>query len=567
MRSYSQTGRLSAGLVVALLAGCTPSQHAKQADQTAYAVIRQTQEFALGSPRPFDVTYQRWGRGAGGADTPIRIGKKTIPLGGKKVQKLTLDECLQVGFRNSRSFQEQKEVLYTSALALANTRRGWDFPVGVGALTGEASRAVVNRGGEVNAGESVNTASLTQRLVDGGAMTLGVGVNLASDLLGWRSSTVGSLLSANVTQPLLRGAWRGLAYEEQYRAERNFAFAVLTYERFTQEFGVDILTRYYGVLRQRDELENERTNIIRLKGTLALTKTLVAGGMGSPIEQDEAEQNLLDAQVRLEQSQQRYRDSLDQFKITLGLPMAAQMDVAYPEALTELNRVGPRPMAVDPNGAVAVALRTRPDVLRQAAGIRDAGRDLEIAADAFLPQLDVALGISAPSTGPRKFTRSQFHRHTRSAEVVFDYPLDQTDNRDAYRGAMIAREKARRDYEQFIDQLRLEIRQSYRALSQSRQSYEIRRRSVEIAKRRRKLAVLQQKEGEASTDDVLRAEEALRNAQNGVTEALISYTTTRLQFMTTLGLVWVDEKGRLHERTEPFRFDRIEKRYPYVFRH
>ena len=207
---------------------------------------------------------------------------------------------------------------------------------------------------------------------------------------------------------------------------------------------------------------------------------------------------------------------------------------------------------------------TRPDVLRQAASVRDAGRNVEIAADAFLPQLDVTLGVSAPGTDPREFARTQFHRHTREASVVFDYELDQTDNRDAYRGSLLARDRARRGWEEFLDELRLDIRQSYRSLLQSRSSYELELRNVEIAKRRRKLAVLQQKEGQASARDVLEAEDALRRAQNGVTNALISYTTTRLQFLTTLGLLGVDEKGQLHERPKPIQFDRIQKRYPYV---
>ena len=187
-----------------------------------------------------------------------------------------------------------------------------------------------------------------------------------------------------------------------------------------------------------------------------------------------------------------------------------------------------------------------------------------IAADRFLPQLDVTLGAAAASTAPRKFTRVQFHRHRREAAATFNYELDQTGHRDAYRNAMLARDKARRDWEEFVDQVRLDIRQSYRSLIQSQRSYELEVRNVEIAKRRRKLIVLEQKEGQASARDVLTAEDALRRAQNSLTNALVSYTTTRLQFMTTLGLVRVDEKGRIHERAKPFRFDRIRERYPYV---
>jgi hypothetical protein len=49
-----------------------------------------------------------------------------------------------------------------------------------------------------------------------------------------------------------------------------------------------------------------------------------------------------------------------------------------------------------------------------------------------------------------------------------------------------------------------------------------------------------------------------------VTNSLITYTTTRLRFLTTLGLVGVDAKGKLYERAKPFKHDRVKKRYPYV---
>jgi len=112
-----------------------------------------------------------------------------------------------------------------------------------------------------------------------------------------------------------------------------------------------------------------------------------------------------------------------------------------------------------------------------------------------------------------------------------------------------------------VDQVRLEVRQSYRELLQSRQTYEIRLRNVEIARRRSKLARLQQQEGEASARDVLEAEEALRNAQDGLTSALVAYTTTRLRFLAQLGMIRLDEEGRIDERGEPETSERIQHRY------
>jgi outer membrane protein TolC len=567
IRKYRDVEFLLAAVLLAGLAGCTPSQYARQADRDALRTVRQGNQRAMGRPETFGVAYNPYRPEANEPNEPkaaIIVGDKTIAMDGNSLQKLSLDECLRIASRNSRPFQLKKETLYGAALALANSRRGWDFPLPAGEITGEASRTVVNHGGQTNTGNAGVAGSLTRQFVNGGIMTLGLGVDLASDLLGWKSTSVGSLVSANFTQPLLRGAWRGLAYENQYRLERDFLFTVLEYERFTQEFAVDILRRYYAVVQQRDLIENERENIVRLEETFQLTKTLVEGGLRSQVELDQADQNLMNARVRLMQDDRQYSDSLDSFKIALGLPIKARVELDYPDVLKQLNRAGPLPVPVGETEAFDVAMRSRPDVLRQAATVRDTDRDVEIAADAFLPMLNVTLGISAANAGPRDAANVRFDRHTRFASGTFRYDLDQTDNRDAYRNTMFARDQALRDWDEFVDSLRLDIRRSYRSLMLSKQTYELRLRNVEIAKRRRKLAVLQQKEGQASARDVLEAEDDLRQAQNGVTDSLVSYTTTRLQFMTTLGLLAVDEKGMLHEREKPFEYDRLRQRYPYL---
>ncbi len=555
---------LSAGLLT--LGGCTPTQYADQADRDAYRTLSAGQKLALGGERDFDVQYDPFRRTDDQRGGPIRIGDKEILIGEGPTPKLTLDECLEIAFRNSRSFQTRKEQLYTGALALANTRRGWGPPLFGGELTGEAqhNREANDASTETNSVSADFGPSLTQKFVGGGMLSVGLALDLVIELVGMNETAIGSLLEANFTQPLLRGAWRGLAYEDQYRRERDFLFSLFEYERFTQTFAVGIIEDYYNVLQRRDQLQNERTNIGRLKQTLALTRVQVEAGQTRRFYLDQAEQNVLNAQIRMEANEQVYRDSLDQFKVTLGLPVEANMELDYPLVLEQLNQVGPKPIPFDEEQAVEVALLTRPDVLSERADLRDAQRDVQIAADAFIPQLDVSLGVSADGSKDSRFHRIRFDEHTRFAKVEFNYQLDQTDNRDDYRESLIALDKAHRDYVEFVDNILLDVRQSYRALVRSRKSYELQVRNLVIAKRRRKLTSLEQKEGEATSWDVLEAEEALRLAQNGVTRQLVDYTNTRLDFLVNLGMLYVDEKGRLHERSEPFKFERIGRRYPHV---
>jgi len=94
-------------------------------------------------------------------------------------------------------------------------------------------------------------------------------------------------------------------------------------------------------------------------------------------------------------------------------------------------------------------------------------------------------------------------------------------------------------------------------LVQSERTHRIQQKAFALATRRTKMSRLEQKEGVASTRDVLEAEDALRSSKNALTTALVSYTTTRLNFLADLGMISVAEKGKIHERTEPFYFDRL----------
>lgn len=570
-RGRWQAHWLAVAVGALVLAGCTMEQYSEQADETAYGTLDVAQQNALGEQHEFNIQYRPMHADVTGQQKDVRsieIAGRTIPLYRAKAAGLSLQETLAIAYRNSRAYQTRKEGLYRAALAVANSRRGWNFPL----FSGDAeSQFLWEKPGEaektVKTIEAATGISLEQRFVHGGVLILGAGLDLATDFLGSSSFTVGSLLDANFTQPLLRGAWKGFAYEEQYRLERDFVFAVYDFQRYHEAFAVEIVIAYFNVLQRRDRISNEQRNIERLEETRNLTEVLADGGQVSRIQLDQAEQDFLNAQIRLAREQQQYNNALDGFKILLGLPVITRLEPAYPSALEKLREYRPtvEDIPLTEDEAVTLALQTRPAVLTAQADVRDAERNIEIAEDAFLPTLDLDIGISAGSSGnDAEFYKVRFDNHNRYARLSFQYDFDQTDNRDAYRNTLIAYGQAQRDYEQFVDQVRVSVRLDYRELTQSRKTYQLQNRSVEIARRRRILAALQQKEGQASARDVLEAEESLRNAENGLTNSLIAYTTTRLQLLASLGHLKVSREGKMDERVKPFTFERITQRYPHT---
>jgi len=345
---------------------------------------------------------------------------------------------------------------------------------------------------------------------------------------------------------------------------KDFLIDVFEFDRFRQTFAVDILRQYYGVLTLKDVLENNRTNTKRLELAFLTTQAMVKGGQLSRTQEDQAEQDLLASQISLGQRGLAYSQALDNFKITLGLPISEDLRLDYPGALQRLNQQGPQSLPFSESVAARTSSIADIGLLRARAGLRDALKDVEIAENDFLPQLDLELAAAVPGTSPSEPARLQFQHHTRSAKLTFDYNLDQTGNRDAYRNAMITRDRSQRSLAETEDTVTLSVRNSFRSLNQSRQSYVLAGKSVEIAERRTALIAIQRKEGQASTRDVLEAEDALNSSLNGLTGSLVNYTITRLEFLAGLGMLDVDGGGTLIERTTPFGYDRLQERYPYL---
>ncbi len=548
---------------IALMSGCSSSKYTEWADRDAYGALSEGQAAALGKAHQFDIAY-----------SPVdcdRYLKRAEDETGSHVQVLTVEDALKVAFKNSRSFQTRKENLYSSALSLATNSRGWDSFLPGGNVDSTAEAARTSQGGPEGGADNTNryisadgNYSLTRRLVGGGLLTLGASMNVVTNLLGQSDTTIGSLVEGSFTQPLLRGAWRGLAFEEQHRRERDFLIEVYEFDRFRQTFAVDIMRQYYRVLTLRDVLENSRTNIKRLTMAYLQTQAMVEGGQLRRTQEDQAEQNLLSSQISLEQTQLAYSQSLDSFKIALGLPISKELKLDYPGALRWLNERGPQSLPFAESVATDTSFVADTALLRARASARDGEKDVEIAADHFSPQLDLELKASAPGTEKAQPVRIQTQHHTRSAKLMLNYNLDQTGNRDAYRNALIRRDRSKRSLTETEDTVTLNVRNSFRSLKQSRQSFVLQAKSVEIAQRRTALIAIQRKQGQASTRDVLEAEAALNSSLNGLTSSLVNYTITRLEFLASLGMLNVDVDGTLAEREVPFGYDRLLERYPYL---
>jgi len=600
-------------LAVAWAAGCrSPQGYREQADDVAHDIIQRGQQRAVGEAQPFTI------------ETPVQTLRRRllqaqrlatagdVSLGSDQVKptehwpddnyldrdrpdpnhiveiepnqpvQLTLTQALQVAARNSREYQDEKESVFRTALALdlerdefRNTYAGLIRHVFTSDLSGNVDETGIVSSPELSVDRQLKSGiSLASRIV----------VDLARMVRPDGAFSEGLFVDFSVTIPLLAGAGEHIVTEPLTQAQRNVLYALWQFDRFKRTFAVNVASNYLAVLQQLDRVDNAEGNYRRLIESARRSRALADAGRLSEIQVDQVNQDVLRARDQWIAARESYERRLDQFRITLGLPTDARVDLD-PDELNRLAERGREALGVEEGAedmtaaytvdgndvtinppsdrfkgrlelpvdeAVGIALNQRRDLQVQLEQVDDARREVMVAADALRPGLTLTGGGSfgerrgvGSADQPRAELRPE--KGDYNVALTFDLPWEKTAERNAYRNALIDLERSVRNVQSLEDQVKLDIRNVLRQLRQTRESYTIQARAVELAERRVDSTNLFLKAGRAEIRDVLEAEEALVNAQDALTEALVSYRVAELELQRDMGVLEVNERGLWRE--------------------
>ncbi|MBU2499522.1 MAG: TolC family protein, partial [Proteobacteria bacterium] len=393
---------------------------------------------------------------------------------------------------------------------------------------------------------------------------------------------LGIVGDATITIPLLRGSGRHIIMEPLTQAERNVIYAIWEFERFRQILAVDIAREYVDVLRKLNEVENAAENYRNLIVSSRRSRRLADAGRATEVEVNQALQNELRARNRWVSARELYKGRMDAFKRLLGLPPDAEIlldrgdldrlltlsfqikddmaresrvsaDQKVPPADASIELVEPSnenagPMEMDPFIAAKLALENRLDLRVSDGKVYDAQRKVIVAADALGAELTLfgsaRLGEGRTiATANLDDARLRTDRGIYSALLTLDLPFERTAERNAYRKSFITLEKAVRDVQKLEDEIKLSIRNKLRAMYEARESRQIQARALLVAETRVKSTTLFFEAGRIQIRDLLEAQEALVNARNALTSAVVDYRVAELEFQRDAGVLQLDENG------------------------
>jgi len=529
--------------ILGFVGACGPEHYKADADEEVYNIIDSKWQDDFGLKANYTISDYN----APESPNDVEIAEM-IPESGV----INLQQAVEIATKFNRDYQSQKESLYISALGLTLTRhqyaRQW-FGTIDGTYTDNKSN-----GEDV---ELTTSGGVDQQLLllDGVLFNVGIAIDWVRFLTGDPGTTLGSVLSGDVTVPLLGAGAGKVARENLTQAERNVLYRIRTFNRYRKNFVVDIISDYYGVLQAKDKVDITEASYKRLIDSTNMLKMEVDVGKRAPSDLDEAMQDLLSAENKLIRDQQSYEQALDRFKIRLSLPTDANIILDQNE-LKALEEIGiSRPEYTEAE-AMEMALSRRLDLANTKDSLEDSARKLELAAQGLGVQLnlfgDTGAGANSGirSEPKTQVERLQFHESTYRLGFETDLPLDQKDERNAYREALISMEQRRRSYDDEFENVKLDVRQAYRDLDETAESYRIQKIGLELARRRVEEQKLRLATGRGVIRLLLETEDALVAAQNDLTGALVNHTIAKMSFFRDVGILQVKPDGMWEQRAQ-----------------
>jgi outer membrane protein TolC len=473
---------------------------------------------------------------------------------------IDLDAALDLAFAHNKDYQLQRERLYLQALSLtadryrytpifsanASSTYAWDAS---NEFVQDAESLIMVPTGNVVTDERLRTdASLGSRLLlrGGGQVALNLTSNFLRFVTGDLDSSASSALVGSFTQPLLRGAGSDIAAETLMQAERDLLYQLRDFTRYRQTLAVRVATQYYSVLQARDAVRNNYLGLEAVMSSLERERAFQAEGLRTPGQVGRLEQSALQRDLAWARSITRYSNALDNFKILLGL-RADDRIMLDDQEMTQVAEAGMVAPDIALEDALTIALNNRLDLYTQADRIEDRGRKLDVAANSFLPGLNMVIRANVPAGNSNSLSDLDFRLTDYSAGLDLALPVDQMSERNNYRRALIDYEVAVRSYESSMDTVKLQVLDAWRAMEEAVRNYDISLTSVGINERRVEEAELRAELGIGNIQDTVDAQNDLINARTALTAAIVDHNVAKLALWRDVGLLYVHDDGQWDE--------------------
>lgn len=443
----------------------------------------------------------------------------TLSAGG---EELTLERALNIAFQNSPAMRQASLQLEVNERNLMAEQAGLksQFSLAVTPYLTSSSRVFSDLTSSYNTQTQTRTSTAFTirqpiKWTDG---TLRI-----TDQFNWqeasssfaggqKKSEFSNSLTISLSQPLFTYNKTQMQIKELELALENaqlaYAIQKLQIERqVTQQF----LNLYYSRMSiqiSQEEYKNatESFNIIQSK---------VDAGITAPEELYQADITKDNSLASLENKRMQHENSLDTFKILLGLELEDLIDVSAD--------IQKKIVEVDLNMAIAHGLENRMELRQKDIEIQNAMHDLIVAGaeNEFKASLNLSFGLTG--TNPQFAGIYDSPNTDRLIALTLDIPLFDWGQKKHHLAATRAQiETVKLSAEEEIKSIKTEIREAYRSLMNQKRQIEIAEKSIKNAELTYAINLERYRSGDLSSKDLQFYQLQLSEQKLSLVQALIN---------------------------------------------
>ena len=244
----------------------------------------------------------------------------------------------------------------------------------------------------------------------------------------------------------------------------------------------------------------------------------------------------------------RVRNEFNESRFNL-LQDAQSLAVIQIGVRTDLITVEPVDLSIEQ--AVSLGLENRLDLMNARARVTDAWREVELRKQELRSSLDLTVEGRLSGPGDQRPFNFASNANNYDFGLEFDTPLDQIAERNAYRNAQIEYQQARRTYMLAEDNVKRDVRSSWRQLQVLAKNLETAKRAVRIAALQYDVAVEQSnapatgggQNAGVRGRNLLDALGRVLDTQNSLIGFFVDYETNRLTLARDMGTMTIGEDG------------------------
>ncbi len=520
--------KILVALLCLVVAGCNNdlAESVKKTDDQVYDIIDNAWADNLGPACDYTISVD-----------PNQVDDPDLTIDFSKIGILSLPKAVALASTYNRQYASEKELLYLTALEQVDVNHLYE-PIPFAGLNG----GQVKDGSDEAAGVS-GDIGFSQLLSTGARIGSNISIGWFDILSGDMKSGLSTIASAVITQPLLRGAGRKVAFENLTQAQQNTLYQIRSFNRFRKEFITSVISGYYQVLIYQERRQNALEHLNNLQDTYNKFQKRAVAGKVSRHQFDQIEQDILQAESEYITRQKEYENVLDTFKTLMSVSPDTELELDANELAALKDSISQNVDMLSIDQSIDIALNQRLDLANAADKVIDAERKVDVAADAIRAELNLVgygqthagnknRGAFGASVGQLSRAQSEFE-----LSLQLDLPLDRVAEKNAYRRAMITLVRMHREHQQVTDDIIMQIRNSYRRMKEARSKYQVELQNLRVARKRTDNSVLLLQYGRASTRDMLDAHEDLFESKDAVAETLVECITASLDYYRDTGMM------------------------------